>query len=166
MPLIEENLPTFHNFIPYSGSSVTLNRGDFVIRENYGFLNVEDLINEYGSDEMSVLLKNENDFNILCSIYDIINKNEVKKYLLSNKHLINILFDANNHINSIFGRNIKKMIEVDVDPDEGFEELFIIIKSPYSASESLKLVHRLEAKWLIDIMDEVQDKLNIIEEPL
>jgi len=166
MPLIAGNLPTFHNFIPYSGSSVTLNRGDFVIRENHVIFNVEDLISEYGSDEMSVLLKNENDFNILCSIYDVNNKNEVKKYLSSNNYLIKLLFDANYHINSIFGRNINKLLEVDVDPEEGFEELFIIIKSHYSASEGLKLMHRLEGEWLIDIMDEVQDKLNIIEEPL
>jgi hypothetical protein len=55
---------------------------------------------------------------------------------------------------------------MDVDPEEGSEELFIVIKTSLSTKLARNLLNKLVNNWFVDIMDKVNNKLNITEETI
>lgn len=98
-------------------------------------------------------------------IYVLENSEEIKRFLVSNGDLIEILQAAPEHIYEIFGY-VPICLELHHDPEEGWDELFIVIKSSLSPKEAIKRNIELFEKWFIHVMDSVQVKLNITEEPL
>jgi hypothetical protein len=57
-------------------------------------------------------------------------------------------------------------LELYSDPEEEWDELFIVIKSPYSAEEAIELEKKLFDEWFVNIIDKVNNRLNFTEEPL
>jgi len=104
-------------------------------------------------------------FRELENLYIFENFKEIKNFLLTNDYLIEILFEAPEHIYRIFGR-VSIHLELHHDPEEGWDELFIVIKSLYSAEEAIRLENRLAEEWFLDRMKDTKGKLNITEEPL
>ncbi len=104
-------------------------------------------------------------FRELGNIYTIDNPREIKDFLLSNDCLMEILFEAPEHIYRIFGQ-VPIHLELHKDPEEGWDELFIVIKSSYSAEEALRLENRLAEEWFLDRIRDTKGKLNVTEEPL
>ncbi|MFQ5870242.1 MAG: hypothetical protein ACE5JC_10105 [Candidatus Zixiibacteriota bacterium] len=113
-------------------------------------------------------LEKEKVFGKLEGMYEIPKgcREEIEKFLGKYKHLFPILEEAEEQIVSVFGENIKLCLELHRDPEEGWNELFIVIKSEYSAEEAFRLENRLAEEWFLDRMKETKGKLNIIEEPL
>lgn len=101
----------------------------------------------------------------LEKLYIVDNPKEIKNFLLTNDHLIDILFEAPDHIYRIFGQ-VPIYLELHHDPEEGWDELFIVIKSTYSAEEAVKLENRLAEEWFLNRIKDTKGKLNITEEPL
>ncbi len=93
-------------------------------------------------------------------------RKEIERFLTKHKHLIPLLKDAKTQIVSVFGKNVKLCLEIHRDLEEGWNELFIIIKSEYSAKEAVRLENRLADEWFLDIIKDTKGRLNIIEEPL
>ncbi|MBI5166246.1 MAG: hypothetical protein HY998_00710 [candidate division NC10 bacterium] len=54
-----------------------------------------------------------------------------------------ILKEGRERIISVFGENVKICLELHHDPEEGWDELFIVIKSAYSAEKAIELENRL-----------------------
>ena len=126
------------------------------------------LIHElYGEEiaETSVILRPQRLINKLENLYIFENPKEIKNFLLSNNYLIEILFEAPPHIYRIFGQ-VPIHLELHHDPEEGWDELFVVIKSTYSPEEAISLENRLAEEWFLDKMKATQGRLNIIEEPL
>jgi hypothetical protein len=61
---------------------------------------------------------------------------------------------------------VRVCLELHRDPEEGWDELFIVIKSEYGAEEAIRLENRLAEEWFLDRMKDTKGKLNIVEEPL
>ncbi|MEW6409980.1 MAG: hypothetical protein AB1488_07695 [Nitrospirota bacterium] len=101
----------------------------------------------------------------LEDLYTFDNPKEIKNFLLTNDYLIEILFEASDHIYRIFGQ-FPIHLELHRDPEEGWDELFIVIKSTYSAEESIRLENRLAEEWFLNRIKDTRGKLNITEEPL
>lgn len=101
----------------------------------------------------------------LENLYIFDNPKEIKNFLLTNNYLIEILFEAPGHIYRIFGQ-VPIHLELHHDPEEGWDELFIVVKSPYSAEEAIRFEKRLAEEWFLDRMKDTRGKLNTIEEPL
>lgn len=80
--------------------------------------------------------------------------------------LLSLLEDAPHQIYRIFGKDVTLCLELHHDPEEGWDELFIVIKTTYSAKEAIKLENQLMKEWFLDRMKATQGKLNIMEEPL
>jgi len=99
-------------------------------------------------------------------IYEFSNKERVKAFILQNSHLIKILKEAPAHIYKIFGKNIKLILELHSDPEENWDELFIIIKSSYPPEKAYELEKKLFEEWFADIIKIAGNKLNFTEEPL
>jgi len=99
-------------------------------------------------------------------IYEFSDKERVRNFILQNSDLIKILEEAPAYIYKIFGKNIKLFLELHSDPEENWDELFIIIKSSYPPEKAYELERKLFNEWFINIIKIVGNKLNFTEEPL
>jgi len=101
----------------------------------------------------------------LENIFEFKNPDDIKNFLSQNKKLIKILLDSAQKINSILGYKSHLQLEYCIDPEEGWDELFIIIKSSLPNKDIIKLEKELFYKWFIYVMDKTIN-LNYEIEPL
>lgn len=106
------------------------------------------------------------EFPSLYHHYQIEKESEVISFVRKYPFLMNILTEAPNQIHRIFGKDVTLCLELHHDPEEGWDELFIVIKSPYAAEEAIRRENQLAEEWFLDRMEAAQGKLNITEEPL
>jgi hypothetical protein len=102
-------------------------------------------------------------------MYEISENDDVEKirdFIENHNHLIPILKEAKEHITSVFGDCVKIFLELYYDIEEGWEQLFVVIKSPYDSDKALELKLRLIREWLIHTVSEAREYLAISEEPL
>lgn len=90
---------------------------------------------------------------------------EINPFLLLNKDLFNVLLEAPSYIYSVFGR-VPLYLELHSDPEEDWDELFIVIKTTLPAEEAVKREMQLFDKWFSRIIQKVGNRLNYTEEPL
>lgn len=117
------------------------------------------------SIEISVTLQIQRGIRKLEELYTFNNPKEIKSFLLANNYLIDILSEAPAHVGRIFGIALLHL-ELHHDPEERWDELFIVIRSLCSPEEAIRLENRLAEEWFLDRMKETDGKLNITEEPL
>jgi len=114
-------------------------------------------------------LRKEGEFAVLSPFYafsDGHSEAEVIQFIKDHPFLLNTLLEAPRHIFSIFGKNVPLYLELHHDPEESWDELFIVIKTGYSAEKAINLENRLVEEWFLDRIKETKGKLNIMEEPL
>lgn len=116
------------------------------------------------SDEPSIIVKQNETIEYLKQDYELIDPPAIKAFLLGNAFLIDFLLEAIGKIDGLFGFGTRKVLELVIDPDENFEELFIVIKSNYSAEEARTLLNSLMDEWFLDVIDRTRGLLNITEE--
>ena len=102
----------------------------------------------------------------LKGAYEFSNVEEIRNFIMQNNYLADILKEAPKNIYRIFGKSIKLILELHSDPEEDFEELFVVIKSPYAPQKARELMNELDRMWFLNIMDKTQGKLCITEEYL
>ena len=71
---------------------------------------------------------------------------QVMAFLTRHSHLVGILLDARPHIKSVFGE-MEAYLQVEDDPDGGFEELFCVIMVDASPEKALALLRRFDELW-------------------
>lgn len=103
---------------------------------------------------------------LLEVFYPFANPNEVRDFLWANKYLIEVLFEAHKQIKRVFGQGVNIHLELHRDPDENFEELFVVIETDLSPKLSLDLLDRFDEEWFLDIADKTEGKLNVTVRPL
>jgi hypothetical protein len=101
---------------------------------------------------------------ILEQLYIFSQSDEIRDYILSNEFLIPLLLDAFENIYEIFGE-VPLYLELHNDP-EGWDELFIVIKTFGTPDQLIALENKLIDEWFIHILDNTKGKLNIIGELL
>lgn len=116
--------------------------------------------------ETSTILSTTEDIKLLKQVYVFNEIKEIEGYLRNNKFLIDILFETQPQIISIFGRDIELHLELHRDYEEDFEELFVVIKSSFPPAVARRMMDTLDEAWFLDILDKTQGKLCITEEPL
>ena len=123
-------------------------------------------IHEEKNEETSIYQSVQNSIEyIIEDIYILENPEEIKMYLVSNEDLIPILLDAPERIYGIFGYT-PIYLELHHDPEERWDELFIVIKTPYPPEKAIELENELFEKWFIEVSSKVNGRLNFTEEPL
>ncbi len=106
-----------------------------------------------------------NPIELLEKTYTLKNHGEIKQFLIVNDDLIPILVEGYEQITKIFG-DVPVYLELHSDPEEGWEELFIVIKTGYPTKKAFELENKLFEEWFIRIMDKVNGRLNFTEKPL
>jgi len=137
----------------------------------FGFLSevaeetFELLAKKEAKEENSVYLSYQDLISYLEKEYIFENPEEIKRFLVNNEDLIEILFSATDHIREIFG-NVPVYLELHHDPEEDWDELFIVIKTNYPAEKAVELESKLFENWFVKVLDKVKGRLNFTEEPL
>lgn len=119
----------------------------------------EILVSERGPKEL------ESQIASIEGIYNFANRDDIMPFLKENEFLIKILKEAHKNIETIFGASVTLYLKLCADPEEDFEELFIVIKSTHNSEEALHLLSKLDESWFLKVVDSTRGKLNITVEP-
>ena len=90
---------------------------------------------------------------------------KIRTFLIFNSDLIPFLEEAPKYIYKIFGQ-CPIYLEIHHDPEENWDELFIIIKTSYTPEKSIELEKKLFDEWFVKIIHKVGNRLNFIAEQL
>ena len=118
---------------------------------------------DYG--ESSVYFQPQERVAYLEELYIFKNPKEIKEFLIRNDDMIEVLIEAPENIRRIFGE-FPIYLELHHDPEEDWDELFIVIKSDYSPQEAVELEDRFFEEWFANLPDRIRERLNFTEEPL
>jgi hypothetical protein len=101
----------------------------------------------------------------LYQLYRFVNPElEIINFIIEH-NLLAFLLEARWEIGRVFGNDIVLEIELDRDPEEDFEGLFITIKTKLSPEDSLNLLDRLDEEWWLSVDDNIRTKLGIMVRP-
>lgn len=141
-----------------------LNQGFFfdATRMNY-YPNQQDYLAE--NEQSSVYLSIINKIGLIEEFYVLENLVDIKIFLLRNPNLIDILLDAPKYFNGHI-MNAQLYLELHRDPEENWDELFIILKINAEVHEAINIENKLFETWFSDIMDETRGLLNFEVEPI
>jgi hypothetical protein len=89
---------------------------------------------------------------------------EIRRFVEEREHLFPILKEAKGQIISVFGNRVRLCLELYHDIEEGWDQLYIIIKSSYDTQKAIELDNRLAEEWFLDRMRDTKGDLNISEE--
>ncbi len=130
----------------------------------FSAISIADLYQEENL-EASITIQLQRSLETLENIYIFDNPERIRGFLLANEYLIDILLEAPFYIFDIFGE-VPIHLELHRDPEEGWNELFVVIKSYYDAEYAAELENRLVEEWFLNRIGDTRGKLNIVEEPL
>lgn len=99
--------------------------------------------------------------NQLSDLYLFEDKIDVGNFLFQNNILIDILFQAKKHILQYFGSNIILFLELNKDPEEDYNRLFIIIGSNLPVEDQIYLLEELEDDWWFGLDSNVRNLIGI-----
>ena len=105
----------------------------------------------------------------IISMYEISENDDVEKirdFIENHEHLIPILNEAKEHIISVFGDCVRIFLELYYDIEEGWEQLFVVIKSPYDSKKAVELKIKLLRGWFVNKAIDTKGNLGISEESL
>jgi ADP-ribosylglycohydrolase len=117
------------------------------------------LVSESGAEELNSQIVS------IESIYNFANRQGIVSFLKENEFIVRILKEAHKNIETIFGASVNLYLKLCADPEEDFEELFVVIKSTHNSEEALRLLSKLDESWFLKVVDSTQGKLNITVEP-
>lgn len=105
----------------------------------------------------------------IISMYEISENDDVEKikdFIENHEHLIPILNEAKEHVISVFGDCVRIFLELYYDIEEGWEKIFVVIKSPYDPKKAVELEIKLLREWFVHQIRDTNGDLGISEEPL
>jgi hypothetical protein len=86
-------------------------------------------------------------------------KNVIADFLESNGKVVPVLLEARLQIERLIGK-FPLHLELEQDPEEKFEELFVIVKADKRPEESISLIEKLDREWFIPLHSDLMDRLN------
>ena len=138
--------------------------GNSIVLGQHTIPRISILHEENEHQESSVFQTLQGQINLIEQHYTLKNPEEVRIFLSSNSDIIPYLMEAPFEIYRIFGQ-VPIYLELHHDPEEEWDELFIVIKTDYAAEKAVELEDRLFKEWFSEILDKVKGRLNFIEEP-
>lgn len=90
---------------------------------------------------------------------DVDQGKDIIRFLKSNTDLIPVLIEAWPQIKNIFGE-VKVRLELERDPNEGWEELFGMIKVKDNSEDALYLRNKLGQEWFLPSYSNLIGRLN------
>jgi len=92
-----------------------------------------------------------------AGFYILANPHEIKEFLFAHEYLLDFLFEARERILEYFGHLVQSIfLELHQDPEEDFEELFIIIRSELPLEKAFSLLAQLDQQWWLHIDEKIR----------
>lgn len=101
-----------------------------------------------------------NDMQTLSRQYHSTGK-EVLQFIEGHPYLLPLLHEAPQHIFSIFGKDAELALKLHKDPEEAYDELFVVIRT--KRTDAVELLEKLD-KWFLRVAKDVDNKLNFTVE--
>lgn len=89
---------------------------------------------------------------------------EIAAFLVQHPHLSGLLEQATAKVTEIFGESATMRFELHRDPEEGYEELFVIVTTSFAPATAMECLRRLDEEWLRSVLPETQGKFNVTVE--
>lgn len=99
---------------------------------------------------------------LLPYFFEVDGIREVKEYLVKSPFILNLLLEAHEEINLIFGLKTKMRIEVSESPDsDTLNKLFLYIIVDMDVDRATELLSRLDDKWWLLNAHRANHKMNL-----
>ncbi len=85
----------------------------------------------------------------------------VTSYLGKNPHLSSLLRDARGEIDKVFGAGTPLTLDVMHDPEDGSDQLYLLIGTKFDADKAGELLDRLDREWWLGAVRRARGKLAI-----
>ena len=122
---------------------------------------VDELMHE-AEQEVSLVLTVHQHAQWLEHIFVFSDPGDVWRLLLTHEWLSAALLEAHGHILRVFDGSIVDLaLEYDIDPEEGYEELFVIIRTNLSVGESLARLEKFDEEWWLEVDAEVRSLVGV-----
>jgi len=107
-------------------------------------------------------------FEKLQGLYQIAIEQEgaILEFLSEQGWLYPMLFEAPERISQIFGADAKTALELERAPDEGWEELFVVVKTNLPAEEGVRRTRQIIDDWFAEQVAGRKCLINLVEEPI
>jgi hypothetical protein len=86
------------------------------------------------------------------------------RYAREHPEVVSLLCEAPSAIRPVFGLDVRPVLELVVDPEENWEELFIVIPTSESTDQALRLLRLLDANWFNDAARRAKFSANVMVE--
>ncbi len=100
-------------------------------------------------------------------VYDLLAPQitDVVQFLMAHVYLIPVLVEARPRIIQIFD-NCPVYLQVERDPDGGFEELFGVVRVDVAPKKALALLAQFDLEWFIRVNKRTRGRLNFTVEAI
>lgn len=88
----------------------------------------------------------------------------IAQFLMQHTFLLSLLVEAPEQMEGIFGLDARLFLELDEDPEENFDELFIVIETDRDQEDALALLSKLDDTWFLKVLPKTRNLLNITVE--
>lgn len=122
-------------------------------------MNITFTTNELEGDDM--LLEANRDLPKLRTSYEFDNEEEIYSFVRRNPYVMSALLDAPLSISGRFEDSPLLALEVFTDPDEGYEQLFLLIRTTLAADDAQQRLDALYDDWWLDIVPSMKHKMAI-----
>ena len=104
----------------------------------------------------------ERKIQILEDFYEFRDHAAISSFLRANHFLIDLLFEAHDKIQEVFGRNTQVALELFADPEaEAAEELFVLIITALSPGDAASGLGSLDEEWWLEASSKAHCLLNL-----
>ncbi|MBI2555785.1 MAG: hypothetical protein HYV92_15465 [Candidatus Rokubacteria bacterium] len=81
-------------------------------------------------------------------------------YFLEHQGAVHVLLEAPAAIQRVFGE-VRPLLDLVADPEEGWEELFIVVPTREPAGRALEQLKQLDAEWFAESARQAQFAVNV-----
>ena len=107
------------------------------------------------------VLNFEDRWGSIAEEFTITNSGMVKPFLKKNGFLLDLILASRTKIAEYFSGATPLALYLAQYPDEGHEELYLLIQTKLSAKESLPVLDRFEEEWWLDALPRAKCKMTI-----
>ena len=97
----------------------------------------------------------------LHELFDFRDASAISSFLQTNPFLSDVLLGAYYSASKWFGNNTPLALEVFSDPDEGYDQLFLLIRTQLPADDAQQRLDALYDDWWLDVIPTVQHTMAI-----
>lgn len=135
----------------------------FETSDYYGRLRNNELwedVRGFPRESLSTFYSLEKNMRLLQGFYLLREPDILVNFLREHSYLVEILLEGFFKIGDVFGPTPSLELELHIDPEENYEEVFALIRTYQAPEEALRLLNKLDEEWFLNVIGRTKGKLN------